>query len=167
VWVLRHAKAAQGGGDDHERILTARGVRQADELRRYLATGQSPRPLPTTVLCSSARRAVQTAESVVGDLAPAPELLVERALYHADADDVLDRLRVLPDDTGAVMVVGHNPTLHDVAVLLLDPADEAGVARLDSGFPTAALAVVTVPARTWSRLAPGTATLDELWTPAR
>jgi len=166
VWVLRHAKAAQGPAD-HARPLTDRGRRQAADLHRYLAAGDSPVPVPGTVLCSSARRAVQTAELVTAGVDPPPVLVVERALYEADADDVLDRLRRLPDDAAGVMVVGHNPTLHHVVFDLLDEGDTAGRQRLDAGFPTAALAVVGLPDVSWSRTAPGTGTLLDLWTPER
>lgn len=168
VWVLRHAKAAQHADDDHSRPLTSRGTRQAAELARYLAASPvAGVALPGTVVCSSARRAVQTAELVAVGLGPDVELFVEDALYHADADDVLDRLRALADDGASVMVVGHNPTLHDVALLLLAGADDAGRSRLEQGFPTAALAVVALPAVSWGAVAPGTGTLLDLWTPGR
>jgi len=164
--VLRHAKAAQGPAD-HARPLTDRGRRQAADLQRYLAAGGPPVPVPGTVLCSSARRAVQTAELVTAGMDPPPALMVERALYEADADDVLDRLRQLTDDDAAVMVVGHNPTLHHLVLDLLDEGDTTGRQRLDAGFPTAALAVVGLPDVPWSRTAPGTGTLLDLWTPDR
>jgi phosphohistidine phosphatase len=168
VWVLRHAKAAAQGTDDHSRPLTARGTRQATEVALHIAGGAvGGAALPTTVLCSSARRARRTAELVAAGLAPPPDVFVERALYGADADDVVGRLRELPDDDVSVMVVGHNPTLHELAVLLVDEDDAAGRARLDTGFPTAALAVVALPAASWSALAPGTGTLLELWAPGR
>jgi len=168
VWVLRHAKAAPEGPDDHGRPLTSRGERQAADLAARIAGGVGPGVVvPTTVLCSSARRALQTAELVVPALGERVELLVERALYQADPDDVVGRLGELPAETAAVMVVGHNPTVHDLAGLLLDDGDRRGRAQLEEGFPPASLAVVALPAGRWAASPLGTGTLRVLWRPAR
>ena len=94
------------------------------------------------------------------------ELVVERRLYQADADDVTELLRELGADQPSVLVVGHNPTVHEFALLLVDPEDPGRV-RLEQGFPTAALAVVAVGTPTWAQLAPGTGTLVDLRTPSR
>jgi phosphohistidine phosphatase len=165
VWVLRHAKAAPQGRDDHTRPLTARGRRQATEVGTYL--GGAPVPdvaIPELVLSSSARRAVQTAELVVAELGDV-ELVVERRLYAADPDDVVDILRALGSDPPSVLVVGHNPTVHELAAVLLDGDDGGGRSRLERGFPTAALAVIAVEATSWTGLSTGTGTLLDLHTP--
>ncbi len=167
MWVLRHAKAASQGPDDHSRPLTARGTRQATDVGRYLAGAPiADRPVPGLVLSSSARRALQSAELVMAQMPSTVELVVERRLYTADADDVAELLRELASDEPSVLVVGHNPTLHEFALLLVDPEDP-GRARLEQGFPTAALAVAAVPAPGWPQLALGTGTLLDLRTPPR
>ena len=94
------------------------------------------------------------------------ELVVERRLYDADADDVAELLRERGPEERSVLVVGHNPTLHEFALLLVDPEDPERV-RLEQGFPTAALAVVTVATPTWAQLSLGTGTLLDLRTPPR
>jgi len=164
--VLRHAKAASQGPDDHGRALTARGRRQAAAVGGYVA-GASVRGAlaPALVLSSSARRAVETAEIVAAALDPPVELVVERALYSADVDDAVEIVRGLVDDAASVMVVGHNPTMHELALGLLDARDTAGRARLEGGFPTAALAVTAVPTDSWARVTLGSATLLALHTP--
>jgi phosphohistidine phosphatase len=165
VWVLRHAKAAAHGQDDHSRPLTARGTRQATDVGRYLAAAPVPGlTVPELVLSSSARRAVQTAELVVAQLASPVELVVERRLYMADPDDVVDVIGELGGQARSVLVVGHNPTFHELALLLLERGD-AGRARLEKRFPTAALAGVAVPASSWARLSMGTGTLLDVRTP--
>jgi len=155
--VLRHAKAASQGPDDHSRPLTARGRRQATDVGSYVAGDPVPAAsVPELVLSSSARRAVQTAELVMDELGARAELVVEPTLYGADADDVVEIVRSLGGDAASVMVVGHNPTAHELVVLLLDDEDVEGRARLNRGFPTAALAVIALPAPTWTRLGSGT-----------
>jgi phosphohistidine phosphatase len=166
--VLRHAKAASEGRDDHSRPLTARGRRQATDVGRHIATRPvAGAPVPDLVLSSSARRAVQTAELVTAELDPGVELIVEKALYGADPDDVVEVIRNFGGDAAAVLVVGHNPTFHDLALVLLKSEDSDGRARLERGFPTAALAVSAVGADSWAGLSTGTATLLELYTPER
>ena len=167
VWILRHAKAEPHGPDDHSRALTGKGRRQSAEVERFLEDHVRPVPKPTMVVSSSAQRARQTAELVLPGLDPATELVVDRRLYQADPDDVVDVLRELPDETSSVMVVGHNPTLHDLAFELVSDDDVDGRDRLEQGFPTAALAVVRAPAPSWARLGPGAGELVELFTPGR
>ncbi|MHB8329839.1 MAG: SixA phosphatase family protein [Acidimicrobiales bacterium] len=167
LWVLRHAKAAPHSDDDHSRPLAARGRRQCAELATHLDEAGRDRTEPQLVLCSSAVRAVETAVLVLAGLGARPGLEAEPGLYLADADLVVDRLRRLDDELVAVMIVGHNPTLHDLIVLLLEPADEVGRRRLDDGFPTAALAVVEVPVDRWAAVAQGTGRLQSWFVPAR
>jgi phosphohistidine phosphatase len=103
----------------------------------------------------------------VAELEPQVDLLVEPALYQAGADDIVEMLRVLGGEAPSVLVVGHNPTVHDLVLLLLDEKDVEGRSRLEKGFPTATLAVAALSTPSWARLAPGTATLVELHTPDR
>jgi phosphohistidine phosphatase len=168
LWILRHAKAASDGpdGDDHSRPLTGRGRRQSALVAAHLAEKRATgAPTPDLVLSSSAVRARTTAEPVHDALGADVPLEIERALYGADPDDVVDRLRLLPEEIGSVMIVGHNPTFHDLALLLTSEDDRDGRARLVAGFPTAALAVIALDAATWSAVAPARGRLEELFVP--
>ena len=168
LFILRHGKAAAKGtkGGDHGRPLTGRGRRQSQAVAAHLAERRAAGAVvPDLVLTSSAARARATAEPVHGALSASSPLEIEDDLYGADADDVVARLRVLPDDTASVMVVGHNPTLQELALLLVD-VDDAGRGRLDD-FPTAALAVVALAVDHWTSVAPGTGRLEELFVPER
>lgn len=170
LWILRHAKAASKGpdGDDHSRPLTGRGRRQSADVAAYLTEQVAAgAPTPDLVISSSATRARRTAEAAHGGLPAGVPLEIERALYGADADDVVARLRLVPDEVGAVMVVGHNPTFHDLALLLVSTDDAAGRARLEAGFPTAALALVALDAAVWTEVAAGCGRLEELFVPPR
>jgi len=168
VWVLRHAKASPHGPDDHSRPLGPKGRRQGAELEAFLrASAAELAPVPRLVLSSSALRALETAELVLPALGDDAELVVEPRLYEADADDVVNVVREVPDDVGSVMVVGHNPTLHDLALALVGAQDHQGRARLEEGFPTGALAAVRSPADRWSRLQMGEGDLLAMFTPGR
>lgn len=167
--VVRHAKSdwTDPSLADHDRPLAPRGIEALARMQDRLATG----PRPDLVLCSSARRALDTLAGIRPALPDAVEVEVERALYRADASALLDRLRTLGEDTGAVMIVGHNPALHDLALGLLGDVDgddgvrdEVARARLAAKFPTGAIAILTLGSR-WVDLEPGCAVLDDFFTP--
>jgi len=169
VWILRHAKAAKDGteGDDHSRPLTGRGRRQAAQVATLLAErAKTGKPVPDLVLSSSAARALQTAEAAHRALSDVP-LEIDRSLYRAGPDDVIERLRLLAEPTLAPMVVGHNPTFHELALELVGSDDAEGRARLEDGFPTAVVAVVACDIERWADLAPGAGRLEELFLPSR
>jgi phosphohistidine phosphatase len=171
LWILRHAKAADGqtGGRDRDRPLTERGRRDAAALGARLAADgplfETPDLLrPERALCSSAVRTAQTAELVLGRLVPAVPLATYRSLYQADADTVLDYVRETDDRVRSVLVVGHNPTMFHVTWDVLGgPSDRD---RLDAtGFPTCALAVVRLAAASWADVTGGEGLLAGLFTP--
>ena len=83
---------------------------------------------PQLVLCSDARRARETLEGVVPGL-DTPEVRFEDGLYAASAESLLERLRSLPDDIEEVLLVGHNPGLRDVLLLLAEPGELRASAR--------------------------------------
>jgi phosphohistidine phosphatase len=168
LWVLRHAKASAHSlsGSDHDRPLSRRGRRQmAHVAGRVVGDAVADGALlPHLVLSSSATRALDTARLVM-PACPGAELEVESALYDADPDDIVDRLRGLEDDIGSVMVVGHNPTLEDLVLILLQPADRLEIE--DRPFPTAALAVLVFGEGSWSNLEPGRGQLVGRYVPER
>ena len=118
------------------------------------------------MLCSSAARAVQTAELVLPALGAEVTLEVERDLYTADADDVIERLRGVEEEVTSIMVVGHNPTFAELVLLLVAPTAISGRGRLQ-GFPTCALAQIAVRADTWMDLRAASGHLERLFVPDR
>ena len=93
------------------------------------------------------------------------EVVVSDDLYGADADEVLRQLGEVDRDIASVMIVGHNPGLHDLALELTGDGDEAAIAQLHSKFPTGALATLQLGPASWNELAPGQAYLANLVLP--
>lgn len=114
---------------------------------------------PELVLCSSSARTRETLALVQASLEGA-SIEVEDGLYAATADELLDRLRDVPDDVSSVMVIGHNPGLQDLALTLTTPGSND---RLGAKFVTCALATLTLPR--WSELKPDAAELRDYVTP--
>jgi len=160
LYLLRHAKAeTQGAGGDQERKLAEAGVRDAKTMAAAMAEA---RIAPELVLCSGSARTRQTLELVLPALKPAPRIVYEDGLYLADAKHLLARLRHVPEDTRRVLLVGHNPGLQELAVLLSDQPSGPLMAQLAQGLPTSALASFDLPLP-WRELATGTAHLRALY----
>jgi phosphohistidine phosphatase len=167
LFILRHAKSDQGDGsiDDHDRPLNARGREAAPKMGAYLkAKGHKP----DLILCSTARRTVETCNLVrpaLGDMTVA----FEEGLYLAEARSILDRVRRLDDALGSVMVIGHNPGLEQLANALStspkSPDDERLHRRMREKFSTCALAVIQFPAKTWREIKQGGGVLADFMRP--
>ena len=153
LWLLRHAKAVPGNGlDDSDRPLDERGRDAAKRMGRYLAK-RGVRP--ELVLCSPSVRTRETLELVCAALGGALEALYEDALYLAGEDALLERLEELSDDVASVMLVGHNPGVAELALLLARRGDPDALAALSRKYPTGALAELRVGAPRWRGLGRG------------
>jgi phosphohistidine phosphatase len=156
VYLLRHAKSSWKDGSlpDRERPLAGRGRRAAKAVARHLETSGIR---PDLVLCSPARRTRETLERVRAALGDEIEVRFDERLYGASAPELLARLRALPAEVAAVMVVGHNPGLEQLALTLASSG--ARLAELTEKLPTAALATIELPADRWDAIEPGSGEL--------
>jgi len=136
--LLRHAKSSwkTPGLDDHDRPLNRRGRHAAQALGLHL---QRLALVPDVVLCSTAVRARQTLDLLTPAIKPA-RIVLEFELYEADAAGLLAYLRKLSDAMACVLLIGHNPALHELALLLAETASSGTLPRAEDKFPTAALA---------------------------
>jgi phosphohistidine phosphatase len=159
IWLLRHAKSSWADPElaDAERPLAPRGRRAAKAMARHLLK-RAGGP-PTLVLCSPARRTLETLAPLREKLPDRVQVRVERALYLAGRARLLARLRRLPDAQRDVLVVGHDPGLHDLALALARPSRSAAAARLREKLPTGALVALDLELSHWRELAPGSARL--------
>jgi phosphohistidine phosphatase len=154
--LLRHGKSSWDDPElpDHDRPLASRGRRSAERMSEHL---RSEGVAPDLVLCSSALRARQTLDGLATAFGDETAMKIDRELYGIDSDGLLHLLRRVSDQVDSVMVIGHNPTLQELA---LDLATESGEReRLEVKFPTGALATLAVRAGSWSALAHGGADL--------
>lgn len=108
---------------------------------------------PALVLCSTARRTRQTLEAIQPALRKSCPVELAPELYAASQEDLLERLRALPETVRSVLVIGHNPGLQDLALRLASRGVD--LRRLEEKFPTGALATLSVRCASWSELADG------------
>jgi phosphohistidine phosphatase len=139
---------------DHDRPLAGRGRRAAGAIADHLRTGGIE---PDLVLCSTARRARETLDAIAPAL-PEAAVEFERELYGAGEQELLERLRRLPDTVASVLVIGHNPGIEELAVELAPPGAPL-LAELEAKYPTGALAALAFPGDSWTELGAGSADL--------
>jgi phosphohistidine phosphatase len=154
--LLRHAKSSWEDANlaDHDRPLDSEGHAAAQAVRTALTRlGLMPR----LVLVSSARRTRETLE-LLEPLAGSPRIQRSTDLYLASPRQMLDALAEVSADTSSILVIGHNPGLHDLAMMLAGAhamsLGRPGTSKLARGFPTAALAEFSV-AGDWRTLPHG------------
>ena len=142
--LFRHAKAEPRapGGDDFDRPLAERGREDAALIGRALA-GQNL--APDYALISPARRAAET-WICCRDVFPRIRAELNRELYNAGPEEIRACIEGVADRCDTLMVIGHNPGLHELAVELLIEASAAGaeIERVAGRFPTSTAAVYEI-----------------------
>lgn len=139
--LLRHAKteAFSDSGSDETRSLTDRGHREAVLIaERLKAIGITP----TGAIVSTARRTRQTF-SEVRHVFPTLPVTFSEKLYLAEPDDIISSVSALPD-TDCLLVIGHNPGLHDLALQISETSgfrNSEAAGHLRVNFPTASTAI--------------------------
>ena len=161
LFLLRHAKSSWDDPelDDHERPLAPRGRRAAKLLAGYLSR---ERVAPALVLCSAARRTRETLERIAPALGEDVRVEIERELYAASERRLLERLRSVGEDVDSVMLIGHNPGVEQLALLLAGSGQKLDAVRRK--YPTAALATLEFSGP-WRELGPSGAELTDFVTP--
>lgn len=153
--LLRHAKSdwSDPSSDDFNRSINVRGAKAATFMADYIA--RSPYR-PDHVLCSSARRAVQTCEPLVAALGASVPVDYRDVLYHAMPDVLLSEAKTAPDTAETILIIAHNPGLVLLAMGLARDPDDGVATRVANGVPTCGFIVFEFPnAKSWSELAEG------------
>ena len=156
LMLLRHAKTETDApsGQDHDRRLDHRGRSDAGEIGHWIA--RNP-PFPNLVLVSSAVRAQQTWDHVweaMQDRVPAPEVETLDELYGAEPTQLLKIVRMASaSDPKRLMLVGHNPGMHEMALMLAGSGDKARIKALEDNLPTSGLALLDFDVDDWNDVA--------------
>jgi phosphohistidine phosphatase len=157
LMLLRHAKTETDApsGRDQDRRLDDRGHKDAAEIGDWMA---SHPPFPEAVLVSHAVRARQTwdiAWDTMKDRVAAPQVEVLPELYAADPAQILESIRTatIPTDPRQLLLVGHNPGMHEIALMLTGGGDPAAAKALADNLPTSGLAIFDFDVKDWGDVA--------------
>lgn len=155
--ILRHAKSEWTPSDpnDHDRPLAKRGRHAAREVAERIL----PHEQPGLILCSSARRALETLAGVSCLVGAGATVSIEPALYQTDEAALLNRLRLVPSQVRSVLVIGHNPGLHDLALRVAGKGETEVVERLAESLVSGGLVSLALGPGGWAGLDTGTCRL--------
>lgn len=145
--LLRHAKSGDDGMvlRDFDRPLNAKGRRAARAIGRHMRDSALRFD---TVLASPATRVAETLQEVEAGYGGGLSPHWERRIYLATPDELLDIVHGAPDAADSVLLVGHNPGLEQL-VLMLDGSDGGARDQVEIKYPTASLAELTFAVDRW------------------
>lgn len=163
LMLLRHAKSDWTQGQrDHDRTLAPRGAAAAPTVGTYMAEHEL---VPDRALVSTARRTRETWELVASAFREKVGVAFDDRLYEANAKALLAAVRETEPTIKALLLVGHNPGMQELAKLLIGAGAASARNRLWEKFPTAGLAVIDIPIDAWEDLQPQSGRLDRFVTP--
>lgn len=154
--LMRHAKSSWKDISlgDHDRPLNSRGKSDAPRMGAHLS---SVGLVPDVILCSTAKRAKQTAKYLLQECPVDSGVIYLSSLYHGGAEEFIEALEELGDDIDTAMIIGHNPGME------YSIEDFCGV---DEVMPTAAIAHIQFELTAWNEIGTvDSAKLIALWCP--
>lgn len=162
--LLRHAKS--GWNDpalrDYDRSLNAKGRRAAAMVGRHMRTLDLGFD---HVVASPAVRVTETLDEVITGYGRTLAPLWDRRVYLASAVTLLDVVRETPAEIDRVLLVGHNPGLEDLVLMLVPGGDGPLRDAVEEKYPTASLAEMTFAIADWVDAASGGAHLTRFVRP--
>jgi len=161
--LLRHSKTErpEPGERDGDRKLMPRGRADAPLIGAYMARH---RLIPDLVLVSPAQRTIETWALVGAAFSKTPRMLKDDRIYNAGAQTLADLVRKT-DDARSLLLVGHNPGLHDLATELIGSGDVEARESLNEKLPTSGLVVIDFAFDHWSELHDSSGRLERFVTP--
>lgn len=98
---------------------------------------------PDLVVCSAARRTQETAEPFLEMWGDDVSIEIDQRIYESAPDILLARLAEIPSDVEKVMMIGHNPGIHSIALFLSVPSRSNSRQSMESRFAPGALCELT------------------------
>jgi phosphohistidine phosphatase len=162
--LFRHAKAERAipGTPDRDRALIERGRKDAAKIGAYMA---SHHLVPERVLISPAVRTQETWKVAAAAFQREPGAMPVEKLYDATVHALFALIKDAPASAHTLLVLGHNPGLHELALMLIATGDLEARERLREKLPTSGLVIVDFAFDDWSRLHPHSGRLERFVSP--
>ena len=162
--LFRHAKAerSEPGMEDRARRLVEHGQKDAARVGAYMA---SHGLVPDRVMTSPAARTQETWKFAAPAFKRTPVATPVERLYDATPHDILGVIKGAPPAARSLLILGHNPGLHAVALLLVASGDIETRERLREKMPTCGLVVIDFAFDDWAKLHPQSGRLERFVSP--
>jgi phosphohistidine phosphatase len=121
--------------------------------------------MPDLVLVSTSARTRETWELAAAAFKEVPPVKFDERIYEAGPQAILNVIKETGPRVGTLLVVGHNPGLQELALLLVAVSDSDALLRLKEEFPTASLALINFMVEDWRRVHPRAGRLEHFVTP--
>lgn len=159
LYVLRHGDAAPAqGAADRDRELTPHGLLMMQKLAPLLDRMDVP---PSTALVSPAQRTRQTYRAA----APALPVQIIEDMYDAPVERLYHYVQNIDDSHKAALVVGHNPGIHQLVMMLARGGDPQKRGQAAAEFKPGTLAVLRSGVLRWEAVMPDNTELIDLLVP--
>ena len=166
--LLRHTKALDAGpadpSKDHARGLALRGQKDGKSLAMFFAAEDIH---VDRIYCSTAKRTRQTFDLIRTGLEK-PPVSFQDSLYLAPCDELIAFMQTIPEPIKSAMIIGHNPGLHDLALMLIGRSGKNQAKMLDklrTKLPTGGLCTLSFELAAWEKIGAGLATLTRFVRP--
>ncbi len=164
IYILRHAqKDTRSKQADIDVPLTNEGKEQARNLGKYL---KNQAVNPGVIMSSDALRTRQTAENLLQGWERDQEVIFLRELYFNTAGGILTLVQQLDDLVTSVLLVGHNPGIHQFTILMSDYRDGANLQKIKIEFPPCGFVGLSLPIENWGDAAPGQGKIEQCMYPS-
>ena len=162
--LFRHAKAerVEPGEPDLDRVLADRGRKDAARIGAYMA-GHSL--VPDRVAMSPSARTLETWKYAATAFRPAPAAMSVERLYNATPHDILAVIKDTPGSVHTLVVIGHNPGLHELALMLIASGDIETREQVREKLPTSGLVIIDFAVDDWGKLHPQSGRLERFVSP--
>lgn len=156
--LLRHAKSTWDDpiARDFDRPLNKRGRKAARTVGREMRVLQLSFD---RVVASPAARVVETIADIEDGYGTVLDPSYDQRAYLASASTLLELIHETDDSAGRLLVVGHNPGLEMLALMLTTDRGERLRDELALKYPTATVAEISLPVERWADVREGIGTL--------
>ena len=158
--IYRHATAMPQGQvqPDHDRTLSDRGQQEAARQWRLL---KDSRYFPDYALCSSAVRTQQTLRTTLQATDSTITCRTSQALYLASPGDIFREINEVNEHVQNLMVVGHNPSMHQLCLLLAGKhvENDEKLSRISFAYPPATISIFEIESTNWKNINPASKAL--------
>ena len=153
LYIIRHAKAEASTNqiNDHDRKLTNKGIERAKNLNSWL---KNKTPNIEELFTSSSIRTLQTTDIICNGMIPPIKKIVDKKLYAASEENLIDYISLLDENLTTIGIVGHQPSLQELAFILVASYAEGYDKVLNSNFSTSNAILIFLNIKRWDQIAP-------------
>ncbi|PPR29240.1 MAG: hypothetical protein CFH31_00585 [Alphaproteobacteria bacterium MarineAlpha9_Bin1] len=166
LFIIRHAKAksSKQGQEDYDRELNKEGKLRASISGKWINSLSEKIDL---ICCSSSSRTQQTTKIIANEMKYNPKIIVEPNLYSSDEYDLFHYIKSLDNNKDNLAIVGHEPGLKRLAILLTGTFKPGLEGVLEKKFSSSTIAIITFNISVWSLLSEREGHLSEYFTPQK